>query len=68
MDKIHLRMTTGLHPALCGIHPDKERFTTVDLVTRYKREEICKICLKVLELDIELAGDLRGSPLPNVAD
>jgi hypothetical protein len=49
MDKIHLKREVGVHLALCGIHPDKERFTTVDLVTKYKRDEICKVCLKVSE-------------------
>ena len=56
MDKIHLKRDVGIHYSLCGIHPDKERFTTVDLVTRYPRAEICKVCLKMVELEREWAS------------
>jgi hypothetical protein len=53
MDKIHLKREAGVHLALCGIHPDKERFTTVDLATRYTPGEICKVCLRILETEKE---------------
>jgi len=56
MDKIHLKREIGFHLALCGIHPAKERFTTVDLVTRYTSAEICKVCLKVLEMGRSVAS------------
>jgi hypothetical protein len=59
MRKIHLKRGFNNRYTLCGITPNKDRFIAADLVASVKPENICKVCLRVLEIGEQADGKER---------
>jgi hypothetical protein len=53
MRRIHLKRSVKTRHSLCGIVPDEAYFTTADRMANRTREDMCKVCLRVLVLDCD---------------